>query len=455
MEYILEINSEKESDQKTKVSYRSSRHKIFPNKGKRDSLSNFISEYKDLVSKLVDHVWDQGYSDYHPSKGSFEAPKFFDSTFLETFQTSLGGMLRQTAGLQALAILKGATTKHSKRVYQLKKLQKKQSRGEASSKEQKSIKILQSKVNKNSLIKPSLPKDFKITISRPDVVKVFKQNKNNESFSFDEFIRLSLAGDHGTLAVPLNYHKHSKKLLKKGAKRKISAITLLSDKEVDLIWEIETKVKTEGEVVGCDQGVTTCLSMSDGQFTKKNKHGKDLTDIQKTLSRRKPDSKGYKRAQAERKNYVNWCLNNLTFSNVKEVRLEKIFQIRKGKNTSSYMKRWKYTLIKEKLERLGETEGFCVIEVPNKFRSQRCNQCGYVNKKNRKGKTFLCRSCGHTADADLNAAANLRLCLCEVPLWVFDQQINRKEGFFWTEDAVILEEQVIPPNEKSLDKIIH
>ena len=128
MEYILEINSEKESEQKTKVSYRSSRHKIFPNKGKQDSLSRFISEYKELVSKLVDHVWSESYSDYCPSKGCFEAPKFFDSSFLETFSTSLGGMLRQTAGLQALGILKGATTKHSKRVYQLKKLQKKQSR---------------------------------------------------------------------------------------------------------------------------------------------------------------------------------------------------------------------------------------------------------------------------------------------------------------------------------------
>jgi hypothetical protein len=128
MEYELEINSEKESDQKTKVSYRTSRHKIFPNKGKQDSLRNFISEYKDLVSKLIDHVWDQGYGDYHPSKGSFEAPKFFDCGFLSEFETSLGGMLRNTAGIQALGILKGATTKHSKRVYQLKKLQKKQSK---------------------------------------------------------------------------------------------------------------------------------------------------------------------------------------------------------------------------------------------------------------------------------------------------------------------------------------
>jgi hypothetical protein len=118
------------------------------------------------------------------------------------------------------------------------------------------------------------------------------------------------------------------------------------------------------------------------------------------------------------------------------------------------LKRWKYTLIKKKLERLGESEGFTITEVPNKFRSQRCNQCGYVNKKNRKGKTFLCKKCSYGADADLNAAANLRLCLCEVPYWVFDQQINRT-GFFWTENEVIVEEQVIPPNRKSLDKIIH
>jgi hypothetical protein len=44
----------------------------------------------------------------------------------------------------------------------------------------------------------------------------------------------------------------------------------------------------------------------------------------------------------------------------------------------------------------------------------------------------------------MNAASNLELCLPEVPFWVFKQQINRKEGFFWTVEGVVLEEQVIP-----------
>jgi transposase len=438
----------------TKISIRSSRHKIFPNKNKQNSLESFIVEYKRYVSVLLDHLWERGYGSYNPSKNSLEAPKFLDSTFLEGFPTTLGGMLRQTAGLQALGIIKSATEKQRKRLYQLKKLQRKQAKQELNSKEQKQLKALQSKINKLGLVKPSLPENFKITISRPDVVKVFQQNKKGSKFSFDEFIRLSLAGEQGTILVPLNYHKQSRKLLKKGAKRKLTAISIQSSSSLDLIWELESEIRKEGRILGCDQGITTCLSMSDGQTTLKNKHGKDLTDIQKTLSRRKPGSNGFKRTQEERKNYINYSLNQLNFEGVKEVRLEKIFQIRKGKNSSSYMKRWRYTLIKEKLERLSDTEGFCVVEVPNKFRSQRCFKCGYVNKRNRKGKTFCCKSCGHTADADLNAASNLEICLCEVPYWVFDQQINRT-GFYWTEDAVVLEEQVIPPDKKSLNKIIH
>ena len=440
---------------KVKTSVRSSRHKIFPNKQKEANLESFIEEYKRYVSVLIDYVWENGYSVYNPSLNHLEAPKFFDSTFLDTFSTTLGGMLRQTAGLQALGILKSATEKQRKRIFQLKKLQKKQSRGKLNSKEENNLKKLHSTVNKTKFSKPTLPKDFQITISRPDVVKVFTQNKENKKFSFDEFIRLSLAGEQGTILIPLNYHKQSRKLLKQGAKRKLTAVTMQSAKEIDLIWEIVTPVKTEGKTVGCDQGITTCLSMSDGQVTTKNKHGKDLTTIQHTLARRKPGSKGFQRTQQERKNHINWALNQLEFGGVKEVRLEKIFQIRKGKNNSSYMKRWSYTLIKEKLERLSETEGFCITEVPNKFRSQRCNKCGYVNKKNRKGKTFTCKSCNHTTDADLNAASNLELCLVEVPYWVFDQQINRKEGFFWTEEAVIVEEKVIPLDIKSLNKIIH
>lgn len=91
---------------------KSSRHKIHPNAAKTNRLRFFVEEYKSFVSQIIDHVWSSGYNDYQPSQGHFKHPKFFDSTFLSTFKTSLGGMLRQTAGLQALAMLKSATVNY-------------------------------------------------------------------------------------------------------------------------------------------------------------------------------------------------------------------------------------------------------------------------------------------------------------------------------------------------------
>jgi transposase len=424
------------------VIIKSSRHKIYSNAAKAQRLHMFVEEYKTFVSQVVDHVWSFGYNDYCPSKGQFKHPKFFDSTFLSTFKTSLGGMLRQTAGLQALAMLKAATTKHSKRVYMLKKLQQKEIKTE---KDTQNIKRLQSKINSSSLVKPTLCEKFKITISRPDVIKVLTHNKAGKKFSFDEFVKLSLAGSAGIILIPLNQHKHSKKLIKKGYTRKLTAINLLGNNLIDLVWNVEQPEKIkEGKTVGCDQGITTTLTMSDGQITKDNAHGWNLTKIQHRLVKRKAGSNGTRKAQELRKNYINWSLNQLNFNNVSTINLEKVFQIRKGKQTSKFQKSWSYPLIKQKLIELSDTKGFSVVEVPNKFRSQRCNHCGYVNKSNRKGKTFKCKRCDHTADADMNAASNLELCLPEVPHWVFKQQLNRKKGFFWTVEGVVLEEQVIP-----------
>ena len=39
--------------------------------------------------------------------------------------------------------------------------------------------------------------------------------------------------------------------------------------------------------------------------------------------------------------------------------------------------------------------------------SRRCSQCLFESKDNRKGKVFLCLSCGHKEDADVNASKNI------------------------------------------------
>ena len=48
-----------------------------------------------------------------------------------------------------------------------------------------------------------------------------------------------------------------------------------------------------------------------------------------------------------------------------------------------------------------------VQEVHPAYTSQTCHQCGHVDKDNRKQSDFKCTACGHTDDADVNAALNI------------------------------------------------
>ena len=50
-----------------------------------------------------------------------------------------------------------------------------------------------------------------------------------------------------------------------------------------------------------------------------------------------------------------------------------------------------------------------LVLVNPKFTSQTCNKCGYKDKDNRKSQSnFTCIQCGHTDNADVNAALNIR-----------------------------------------------
>lgn len=50
-----------------------------------------------------------------------------------------------------------------------------------------------------------------------------------------------------------------------------------------------------------------------------------------------------------------------------------------------------------------------VVKVPAAFTSQCCHECGHIAKENRESQAvFLCQRCGHTANADVNAAKNIR-----------------------------------------------
>jgi hypothetical protein len=337
----------------------------------------------------------------------------------------------QCVGKQACGMINAATKKRSKQLYMLNKLQK----------EGEDTRKLQRKIDIQPLVKPNASN------ANAELDSRFVDFKE-ETSKFDMFVRVRIAPIK-SFNLPILHNKVSRKWLSKGELRPSVRLT---DQSIVLIFAIpKVEKRKEGRILGCDQGSLTIASFSDSQVTQPCLHGHTLSSIQSKLARRVSDSKRFKEAQEHRENYINWSIKQINFSETKELRLEKIVNLRKGKRTSQNLKHWTYTLIKQKLIRISEEEGFQFIEVPNEFRSQRCSSCGWVRKANRKGKTFKCNKCGFTADADLNAASNLELDLFEVPWWVRSMKINLK-GFYWTLDNLFSEswEPIVPNTNKAV-----
>lgn len=65
-------------------------------------------------------------------------------------------------------------------------------------------------------------------------------------------------------------------------------------------------------------------------------------------------------------------------------------------------------LLRRRLVQKGSEAGIAVVAVDPRHTSQTCYQCGHVARENRESQAvFACQRCGHTANADINAALNI------------------------------------------------
>ena len=399
---------------------RSTRHSLkFANQSKLDEIGKLVNEYRRVLSLIVDDLWDNPYEDgkfsFSIQSNSLNIPSMLDNSYLKKFkdETYLSQRYLQSIGKQTVSMIKAATKKRKRQLYMLKKLQN----------ENKDARYLMRKINSQPLVKPNV-KNTNLELDNRFVDFVGGNH-------FWLFVRIN-TGNRGFIKVPIKKTAPDVKWEKRG---KLKSSIRLTNNDIVLFYEVEKKTPSGNKVVGCDQGLLTTVSLSDGQISKQNNHGYDLKTILDILARKKKGSKGFKRVQEHRKNYINWSINQLDLKGVKELRLEKIKNIRKGKRSSKMLSAWTYTLIEDKFKRMSEEEGFLLKTVSNEFRSQRCSNCGWVRKANRKGKVFCCASCNYSDDSDLNASKNILLDLIEIPFWVRKNQINRS-GFYWTKDGL-------------------
>ena len=81
------------------------------------------------------------------------------------------------------------------------------------------------------------------------------------------------------------------------------------------------------------------------------------------------------------------------------------------KNTNDFILRnWSFYELQTMIEQKAKKVGITVNKVKAKYTSQRCNNCGYIDKESRKSQSeFECTSCGYEESADYNAAKNISM----------------------------------------------
>ncbi len=410
---------------------RSVKHKIsYANTGKRDKLEELLRESKRVASIYLDYLWDYGYSweikdrktgktvckAFDVSRDLLDHPRMLSNVGLESrlssFSTNLSARLRKCILTQVLGMIGAAVEKQRKRLYQVEKDRK----------EGRYNRQLHKAIDRNKSRKPRLD-NYRVELN--SICADFEETQDGE---FLGFLQLkSLGKGFPKLRIPVNNHRACNKYTDWNRKNSF----LISDREIHIRYDKPTPDKRkEGKTLGCDQGLKTTVTLSDGTTVPDtDPHGYNLENVTKKLSRKKKGSKAFKQTQSHRKNLINYQINHTDFSHVKQINLEKIWNIRYKRRTNRYLSHWCNTLIRDKILKTAEEQGVLIKQQSSTYRSQRCCECGLVRKANRKGKVYKC-SCGNEIDSDLNASRNHVIELPDIPYELRKLEKNRK-GFYW------------------------
>jgi len=428
---------------------RSSTHHIkFANTGKMKNLRAFLAEYDRMMWWFVDYFWntriewvDGRVMDIKNTL--LDVPSFVSTTEIP-WQSDLSARAIKLVSGQAIGIVKSQTEKRRKQLFKLNEFMELMDVNKI-----KDIITLLKAIHNNPLVQPT--KTTESTYASLDSNcckfipvtptprtkrkgKLYTPSVGEKFNGFDGFLELkSLGKEYGVIRIPINFSRHSNKFKKSGFELLNS--WNIGPNTVSSRWKKDKPEVKGTKIIGADQGFTTCLSLSDGQSTQKNIHGHDLASIINGMKRKQAGSKSFKRAQDHRTNYINWSINQLNLDDVKELRLEKLYQMRQGTTTSIALSHWTYTQINSQIINRCELLGVRVVEQSATYRSQRCSDCGWTQKSNRKGKEFVCRSCGAIHDADTNGARNHEADLYRLPFGIWQLKLNIA-GFFWNEHGI-------------------
>ena len=198
---------------------------------------------------------------------------------------------------------------------------------------------------------------------------------------------------------------------------------------VNLIYECHDPVIEEnkdGKIVGLDRGVYNIVTTSEcvhygakdvRRVKRKYNHVRSVLQEKGTRSakrRLKAISGCEKRFVHDQNHCISKKLAN-TDEDVSVYVLEDLSSMNmlrlKGKSNKTmrkWLSAWSYSDLEFKLIYKCKRNGIRVEFVDARYTSQKCSVCKTIDKASRKGNRYICRHCGNSMHADVNAAINIR-----------------------------------------------
>ena len=174
--------------------------------------------------------------------------------------------------------------------------------------------------------------------------------------------------------------------------------------------------------VGIDLGLKTLATISDGKTIKNprhiKKHAKKLAKLQRNASRKKKGSNNrwkanklaaveYEHLKNARKDFLHKetrkLVNSYSFIALEDLSSQEMAEQRFGKSINDAG----WGMFASMMRNKAESAGCEVVFVNPKDTTKTCNCCGSKQDMPLEIRTYVCHSCGHTEDRDLNAAKNI------------------------------------------------
>lgn len=175
------------------------------------------------------------------------------------------------------------------------------------------------------------------------------------------------------------------------------------------------------DIVGVDFGIVNLATTSDGKVFS----GKKCTEIRQRYAKIKSvlqkigtysAKKHLKKISGKERRFkkdTNHCISKEIVQAAKDtnraIALEDLLGIRERVTVSKAVRtaigKWAFLELRNFIEYKAKLLGVPVIPIDPRNTSRACSVCGYTDKKNRKNQvSFVCLECGHTENADFNAA---------------------------------------------------